>query len=143
MVAIMAVNMAFLIVLERASMGFKPLKPQLASVYDPYFWSHERYWKLLAQPILAMVAGTPFRGMLLRALGMKVGAKLFDGGAGLSTGDDVVIDADSFLMKGEILDSCTGWCGNPAKLVRRQEAQAEVCIQRVADTTDQNERSLR
>ena len=196
MVAIMAVNMAFLIVLERASMGFKPLKPQLASVYDPYFWSHERYWKLLAQPILAMVAGTPFRGMLLRALGMKVGAKLFDGGAGLperslvevgdyanlnegcmlqahsleegvfksdyirlgnrcsvgpaafihygvSTGDDVVIDADSFLMKGEILDSCTGWCGNPAKLVRRQEAQAEVCIQRVADATDQNERSLR
>ena len=193
-VAIIAVNMAFFIVLERASLGFKPLKPQLASVYDPYFWSHERYWKLLAQPILAMFAGTPFRGILLRALGMKVGAKLFDGGAGIperslvevgdyanlnegcvlqahsleegvfksdyirlgnrcsvgpgafihygvSTGDDVVLDADSFLMKGEILDSGTGWCGNPAKLVRRQEAQAEVCVQHVADATVQNERS--
>ena len=58
---------------------------------------------------------------------------------GVSTGDDVVLDADSFLMKGEILESCTGWCGNPAKLVCRQEAQAEVCIQDVADTTDQNE----
>ena len=44
-VAIIAVNMAFFIVLERASLGFKPLKPELASVYDPYFWSHERYWK--------------------------------------------------------------------------------------------------
>ena len=64
-VAIIAVNMAFFIVLERASLGFKPLKPQLASVYDPYFWSHERYWKLYALPILAMFAGTPFRGMLL------------------------------------------------------------------------------
>ena len=36
-----------------------------------------------ASPILAMFAGTPFRYMLLRALGMKVGAKLFDGGAGI------------------------------------------------------------
>jgi hypothetical protein len=29
-----------------------------------------------------------------------------------------VLDADSFLMKGEVLDSHTGWRGNPAKLVR-------------------------
>ena len=158
---IIAVNLAFFIVLERASLGFKSLKPQIASVYDPYMWSHERYWKLDALPMLAMFAGTPFRGILLRALGMKVGAKLFDGGAGIperslvgvgdyanlnegcvlqshsleegvfksdyirlgnrcsvgpggfihygvSTGDDVVIDADSFLMKGEILDSVLG-----------------------------------
>jgi non-ribosomal peptide synthetase-like protein len=193
-VAIIAVNMAFFIVLERASLGFKPLKPQLASIYDPYMWLHERYWKLDALPMLAIFAGTPFRGMLLRALGMKVGAKLFDGGAGIperslvevgdyanlnegcvlqshsleegvfksdyirlgnrcsvgpggfihygvNTGDDVVIDADSFLMKGEILDSCTGWCGNPAKLTRRHKARAEFCIQHLADATDQNERS--
>jgi non-ribosomal peptide synthetase-like protein len=192
-VAMIAFNMAFFILLERASLGFKPLKPQLASTYDPYFWSHERYWKLDALPLLAMFAGTPFRGMLLRALGMKVGAKLFDGGAGIperslvevgdyanlnegcvlqshsleegvfksdyirlgnrcsvgpggfihygvSTGDDVVIDADSFLMKGEILDSCTGWCGNPAKLTRINVARAEVCIKHVAEATDQNER---
>jgi non-ribosomal peptide synthetase-like protein len=191
-VAIIAFNMAFFIVLERASIGFKRLKPQLASIYDPYFWWHERYWKLSAFPILGMFAGTPFRSMLLRVMGMKVGAKLFDcslgiperslvevgdyanlnegcvlqahsleegvfksdyirlgnrcslgPGAlvhyGISTGDDVVIDADSFLMKGEILDSHTGWCGNPAKLARRHEARAEVCIQDVADTTVRNE----
>jgi non-ribosomal peptide synthetase-like protein len=30
----------------------------------------------------------------------------------------VVLEADSFLMKGEILDSDTTWRGNPAKLVR-------------------------
>jgi non-ribosomal peptide synthetase-like protein len=193
-VAIIAINMAFFIVLERASMGFKPLKPKLASIYDPYFWSHERYWKLTAFQLLAMFAGTPLRGMLLRAMGMKVGAKLFDcslgiperslvevgdyanlnegcvlqahsleegvfksdyirlgnrcsvgpGGLvhyGVSTGDDVVLDADSFLMKGEILDSCTGWCGNPAKLTRRQESRAKVCVPHVADATIRNERS--
>jgi acetyltransferase-like isoleucine patch superfamily enzyme len=37
---------------------------------------------------------------------------------GVSMGDHVVLDADSFLMKGEILDSQTGWCGNSAKMVR-------------------------
>ena len=183
---------AFFIVLDRASIGFKRLKPKLVSIYDPYFWSHERYWKLTALPILAMFVGTPLRGMLLRAIGMKVGAKLFDGGAGIpelslvevgdytnlnegcvlqahsleegvfksdyirlgnrcslgpgafvhygvSTGDDVVIDADSFLMKGETLDSHTGWRGNPARLARCHEAQTEVCVQ---DVTIRNKRSL-
>jgi non-ribosomal peptide synthetase-like protein len=193
-VADIAFNMAFLLLLERAVMGFKRLKPRLASIYDPYFWWHERHWKLNAFPILGMFAGTPFRGMLLRAMGMKVGAKLFDfslgiperqlvevgdytnlnegcvlqahsleegvfksdyirlgnrcsvgpGGLvhyGVSTGDDVVLDADSFLMKGEILDSHTGWCGNPAKLARRHVARAAVCVQDAADATVRNESS--
>ena len=191
-VTFLAFSIAFFIVLERAILGFKRLKPQLASIYDPYFWWHERYWKLNAFPVLAMFAGTPFRGMLLRAMGMKVGAKLFDCSAGIpersltevgdyanlnegcvlqahsleegvfksdyirlgnrcsvgpgayvhygvTAGDDVVLDADSFLMKGEILDSHTGWCGNPAKLVRRHVARAEVCVQNVADLTVRNE----
>jgi non-ribosomal peptide synthetase-like protein len=179
--AIIAVNMTFLILLEWASLGFKRLKPQLASIYDPYFWWHERYWKLNAFPILAMFAGTPFRGMMLRAMGMKVGAKLFDCSLGIpersltevgdyanlnegcvlqahsleegvfksdyirlgnrcsigpgalvhygvSIGDDVVLDADSFLMKGETLDSHTGWCGNPAKMARRYVSQTDICV---------------
>ena len=37
---------------------------------------------------------------------------------GVTMGDGVVLDADSFLMKGEVLDSGTGWRGNPAKMVR-------------------------
>jgi non-ribosomal peptide synthetase-like protein len=37
---------------------------------------------------------------------------------GATLGDHVVIDADSFLMKGETLDPHTRWCGNPAKMVR-------------------------
>ena len=48
-VTIITFNMAFFIVLERSRMGFRPLKPQLASIYDPYFWSHERYWKHLSR----------------------------------------------------------------------------------------------
>jgi non-ribosomal peptide synthetase-like protein len=183
-----AFNIAFFILLERALLGFKRLKPQLASIYDPYFWWHERYWKLNAFPILTMFAGTPFRGMLLRAMGMKVGSKLFDCSLGItersltevgdyanlnegcvlqahsleegvfksdyirlgnrcslgpgafvhygvSAGDDVVLDADSFLMKGEILDSHTEWCGNPAKLLRSRVTQTEDCNQMLASAT--------
>jgi non-ribosomal peptide synthetase-like protein len=183
-----AFNIAFFILLERALLGFKRLKPQLASIYDPYFWWHERYWKLNAFPILTMFAGTPFRGMLLRAMGMKVGSKLFDCSLGItersltevgdyanlnegcvlqahsleegvfksdyirlgnrcslgpgafvhygvSAGDDVVLDADSFLMKGEILDSHTEWCGNPAKILRSRVTQTEDCNQMLASAT--------
>lgn len=190
-VALASANMAFFIVLERASLGFKRLKPNLASIYDPYFWGHERYWKLTAFPILTMFAGTPFRGILLRTMGMKVGAKLFDCSLGIpersltevgdyanlnegcvlqahsleegvfksdhirlgnrcsvgpgafvhygvSTGDHVVLAADSFLMKGEILDSHTWWCGNSAKLARRYVAGAAVCVQ---DSSDANFRN--
>ena len=36
---------------------------------------------------------------------------------GATLGDHVVIDADSFLMKGEVLAAHTRWCGNPAKMV--------------------------
>src|SRR4029077_16126949 len=170
-VAITAASIAFFLLIERVSLRFRRLEPKLASIYDPYFWFHERHWKLSESPITGLFSGTPFRGLLLGALGMKVGAKLFycsrsitertltevgdyanlnegsvlqahsleEGvfksdyirlGAGCSIGpgafvhygvtmgDHVVLDADSFLMKGEVLDSHTGWRGNPAKLVR-------------------------
>ena len=57
---------------------FRRLEPKIASIYDPYFWFHERHWKLSESPIAGLFAGTPFRPMMLRALGMKVGAKVFD-----------------------------------------------------------------
>jgi tetrahydrodipicolinate N-succinyltransferase len=38
---------------------------------------------------------------------------------GVTMGDHSVLDADSFLMKGEVLEPHTAWCGNPAKLCRR------------------------
>jgi acetyltransferase-like isoleucine patch superfamily enzyme len=44
---------------------------------------------------------------------------------GVTLGDYVAIEADSFLMKGEVLDSHTTWRGNPAKLVRRHLAAPE------------------
>ena len=53
--------------------GFLRLKPRMTTIYDPYFWLHERHWKLADSPIVACFAGTPFRPMILRLLGVKVG----------------------------------------------------------------------
>jgi carbonic anhydrase/acetyltransferase-like protein (isoleucine patch superfamily) len=52
---------------------------------------------------------------------------------GVRMGDHVVLDADSFLMKGEVLDSHTGWCGNPAKMTRSYAAAEAACA--IADET--------
>ena len=39
---------------------------------------------------------------------------------GVTMGDNVVLDPDSFLMKGEMLDPGTIWRGNPAKALRER-----------------------
>src|SRR5437588_9169776 len=175
--AITAAYLAFFIAIERASLRFKRLQPKNASIYDPYFWFHERHWKLSESPITGLFSGTPFRVLMLRALGMKIGTKVFDcsrsitertltevgdyanlnegsvlqahsleegvfksdyirlgsgcsigPGAfvhyGVTMGDHVVLDADAFLMKGEILESYSGWRGNPAKLTRTHAADS-------------------
>ena len=185
-VAIAGASIVMFVLLERASLAFKRLEPKIASIYDPYFWFHERHWKLSESPITSLFSGTPFRTMMFRAMGMKIGAKVFDCGRsitertltevgdyanvnegcvlqahsleegvfksdhirigngcsigpgafvhyGVTMGDHVVLDADSFLMKGEVLDSHTGWRGNPAKLVRRSAGEtADACEFQIA-----------
>src|SRR5262249_9531404 len=126
---------------------------------------------------VGLFRGTPFKTMIYRMVGLKVGRKVYDcsrsitertlteigdyanlnegsvlqahsleegvfksdyirmgdgctvgPGAfvpyGVTMGDHVVLDADSFLMKGEVLDSFTGWRGNPAKMVRGGQREA-------------------
>ena len=50
---------------------------------------------------------------------------------GVIMGERAVLDADSFLMKGEVLDPHSCWRGNPAKLYRRNTPH-ELSVERVA-----------
>jgi non-ribosomal peptide synthetase-like protein len=50
------------VLVERAATGFRPMSPQQCSTHDPYFWWHERYWKLAGQP--AFFNGTPFKNLI-------------------------------------------------------------------------------
>jgi non-ribosomal peptide synthetase-like protein len=165
---ILAVTVAYYALTERASIGFAKLKPRFCSIYDDYYWKHERYWKLSEVSYLDLFSGTPFKGLVWRLLGIKVGKKLFDDGSGIpekslvSIGDNctinqmvtiqghsledgafksdyirigngctigcnafvhygvemednVVLEPDSFLMKGEHLAANSTWRGNPAR----------------------------
>ncbi|MEJ3654125.1 Pls/PosA family non-ribosomal peptide synthetase [Actinomycetes bacterium KLBMP 9759] len=143
------------------------LRPQGVSIYDRAFWRHERYWKVGADTYIQRLNGTPFKNGLWRALGVKVGRRVFDDGAamtervlvtigdrctlnerstiqchsqendafksdrvvvgngvtigvggfvhyGTRLGDGSVLEADSFLLKGEEISPDTRWGGNPA-----------------------------
>lgn len=163
-------SIAYFSFVERGSLGFKKLQPRLVSMYEEYFWTHERYWKSSGHPISSLFKGTPFKNVISRLLGVRLGKKVFDDGCrfidkslievgdyanfnelsivhghsleegvfktdrikigkgctigpaafvhyGVRMGDNVVLAADSFLMKGESPDPGTTWRGNPAKVV--------------------------
>jgi non-ribosomal peptide synthetase-like protein len=170
--AVMAVvlwmlSLTYSVVVERASRQFRPLQPRTCSIYEPYFWWHERYWKFLVDRHKLVLSGTPFLPLLWRALGARVGRKLYDEGCdmtertlvtigdnctlnsgatlqshsledgifrsgrivvgdgvtfgvgafahyGTTIGDAVLLDTDSFLMKGESPAAGSRWAGNPA-----------------------------
>jgi non-ribosomal peptide synthetase-like protein len=89
-------GMAWLVICERAAMGFRRLRPRFCSIYDPYFWRHERLWKLMV-PGVPVLDGTPFKAWVLRGLGVRVGRGLLDHGSSapehslVSLGDDVTL----------------------------------------------------
>jgi non-ribosomal peptide synthetase-like protein len=99
---ILLFTIVFGILVERANLRFGRLQPQFCSIYDPYFWWHERYWKLLWNP--AFFNGTPLKGPMWRLVGVRVGRRLFDDGCDIpertlvTIGDDCTINALTWLQ---------------------------------------------
>ena len=91
------------ILVERLSTGFQSLRPRQCSIYDPYFWYHERYWKMSASLQLAVLDGTPLKGVALRLHGMRIGARLFDDGCGMTERTMIAIGDDCTLNAGSII----------------------------------------
>jgi non-ribosomal peptide synthetase-like protein len=95
-------NVAFGTLVEWANMRFRPLSPQFCSIYDPYFWWHERYWKMLMNP--KIFNGTPFKGPMWRLLGVRIGKRVFDDGCDIpertlvTIGDDCTLNAGTWLQ---------------------------------------------
>jgi non-ribosomal peptide synthetase-like protein len=176
-----AVAVAYLVFAEWASIRFRRLRPQTVSIYDDYFWLHERYWKFYDSPIHSLFKGTPFKNVISRMMGVNVGRKVFDDGChfvekslieigdyanlnegavlqghsleegifksdhirigagsslgaatfvhyGVTMGENVVLDPDSFLMKGEIAEDGSVWQGNPARAIVTRSARRVVAM---------------
>jgi 2,3-diaminopropionate biosynthesis protein SbnA len=89
---------------ERGIRAFRPLQPKYCSIYDPYFWRHERLWKVPAMEYLHIFDGTPFRNVVWRLLGVRLGRRVFDDGCYLTErtlaaiGDDCVLNTGSKIQ---------------------------------------------
>ncbi len=84
----------------------RALRPQLCSIYHPYFWWHERYWKLQTQALrMSMLNGTPFKPLIWRLLGVRIGSRVFDDGCSIPERSLVTIGSRCTLNTGSHIQS--------------------------------------
>jgi non-ribosomal peptide synthetase-like protein len=94
----LAFSTGYYVLVERIIGRFRPLEPKLCSIYDPYFWWHERLWKV-PDNHLVIFNGTPFKNLVWRLLGVKLGRRVFDDGCYITErtlaaiGDDCTLSA--------------------------------------------------
>ncbi|MGM0930938.1 MAG: Pls/PosA family non-ribosomal peptide synthetase [Actinomycetota bacterium] len=92
--------------IEHLATGFRRLRPQLCSIYNPYFWWHERYWKLMAQSrYVALFNGTPFKPLVWRLLGVRIGSRVFDDGCAIIERTLVTVGSRCTLNNGTTIQS--------------------------------------
>jgi non-ribosomal peptide synthetase-like protein len=103
-VLVLPFTVAYLAVVERAGARFRALRPLYCSIYQPEFWRHERYWKMAAVRLPRSLDGTPFKALAWRALGVRMGRRVFDDGSAIvdrslvTIGDDCVLNAGSVVQ---------------------------------------------
>ena len=94
----------YFVLLERGIRRWRRLEPKYCSIYDPYFWRHERLWKVPGEGYLHMFDGTPFKGLIWRGLGVRIGKRVFDDGCYMTertlttVGDDVMLNASTKIQ---------------------------------------------
>jgi non-ribosomal peptide synthetase-like protein len=102
--------MGFFILIERYSLRFRPLEPHSCTIYDPHFWKVEHFWKHCENGLITMFAGTPYKNVMSRFLGMKVGKRVFDDGLQaserslVSIGDDTMVNSGVFMQAHSLED---------------------------------------
>ncbi|MGX1502882.1 UNVERIFIED_CONTAM: non-ribosomal peptide synthetase-like protein [Streptomyces graminofaciens] len=156
------------VLVERVVTAVHRPEPLFCSIYDVRFWRRERYWKVPSETYVRIFNGTPFKSVVWRMLGVRIGSRVFDDGFGLTerpmvaigdgctlaagsavqchsqedgtfksdrstigsgctlgvgafvhygvtVGDGALLEADSFVMKGETVPAHARWVGNPAR----------------------------
>ncbi|MGW4290689.1 Pls/PosA family non-ribosomal peptide synthetase [Streptomyces sp. NPDC004673] len=96
----LALSTLYYVLLERCLTRFRRLRPMLCSIYDPAFWAQERLWKVPDRH-LNIYNGTPFKALVWRLMGVRVGRRVFDDGCYMTDrtlaviGDDCTLNAGS------------------------------------------------
>ncbi|MFR9802697.1 Pls/PosA family non-ribosomal peptide synthetase [Pseudonocardia sp. RS010] len=104
LVASLMFTILWFVLWERLVVWFRRLRPQSCSIYDPIFWRHERFWKMVVPPLERLLGGTPWKNLIARMLGVRVGRCVFDDGSGLTErtlttiGDDCTLNAGAIIQ---------------------------------------------
>ncbi|BCK73245.1 hypothetical protein Srufu_071980 [Streptomyces libani subsp. rufus] len=83
-VLVLVSGVVYFVLVERAVTAFHPLSPLFCSIYDPRFWRRERFWKVPSESYLLLFNGTPFKNLIWRLLGVRIGRRVFDDGCYLT-----------------------------------------------------------
>jgi len=88
---------------ERCFETLGPPPPAICSIYDPGFWWVERVWKLHPINFLHLFDGTPFKSLLWRLIGVRLGKRVFDDGTFISEPTLTVIGDECMLNQHSII----------------------------------------
>ncbi|WP_395575672.1 Pls/PosA family non-ribosomal peptide synthetase [Streptomyces sp. BK79] len=97
-------TLLYFVLVERAVTAVRPPGPLFCSIYDRRFWHRERYWKVPSETYLQVLNGTPFKPLMWRLLGVRIGARVFDDGCSLTErpmvtiGDGCTLNAGSAVQ---------------------------------------------
>jgi non-ribosomal peptide synthetase-like protein len=96
-------TVAYFVLVERAVDGLHTLVPGGCSIYDRVFWRHERSWKVPSESYFQAFDGTPFKSVLWRLLGVRVGRRIFDDGCFLTERPFVALGDYCTLNPGSVV----------------------------------------
>ena len=102
-VLVLLFTTVYFVLVDRAVRALQALRPQGCSIYDHAFWRHERFWKLCADSYLTFFNGTPFKNVIWRLLGVRLGSRVFDDGVFLTERSFVTIGDDCTLNAGTVI----------------------------------------
>jgi non-ribosomal peptide synthetase-like protein len=89
---------------ERFFEAISPPPPSICSIYDRDFWWVERIWKLHPFHYFHIFNGTPFKNVIWRLIGVRIGRRMFDDGVYISEplltalGDECVLNERSKIQ---------------------------------------------
>jgi len=103
-VLVLAFTPVYFLLVERVVTAVRRPGALYCSIYDSRFWWRERYWKVPSETYLRIFNGTPFKNVIWRLLGVRIGSRVFDDGCYVTErtmaaiGDACTLNAGSVIQ---------------------------------------------
>ncbi|MFJ5534691.1 Pls/PosA family non-ribosomal peptide synthetase [Streptomyces sp. NPDC093261] len=102
-VLVLVFTAVYFVLVERVVIAVRRPGALYCSIYDPRFWWRERYWKVPSETYLRVFNGTPFKNVIWRLLGVRIGRRVFDDGCYVTERSMVAIGDACALNAGSII----------------------------------------